>query len=276
MTFASQIWRAPRLATLLLVGTGVMMLANATPSTAALGDVGFQIKLSENEMVLNNPTDTSVKMYAMWDLPYQRIAKRSMPWIELTNLGDSTGNLTQFTMTIGDTDYNFSDAYMGEVIMVSDETPYAGGVTATSTGDLLTVNFGGGGLAPGQTVTFGVDIDPDAGIDGLFPHPDFRMVLFDMNNLDGNGVSDNSIVTGLFTDPANTAMTAMASTTLDDYDVDGPESNYFNQFVRPYGVMEGIDIFSSTAGATAPIPEPATAVLAGLAMLGFVARYRRR
>lgn len=254
----------------------LLLAAAATPSYAALGEVGFQIKLSEKEMVLTDPNNLNAKMYAMWDLPFQRIASRSMPWVELMNLGDSTGNLTQFTMTIGDTDYNFSDAYMGDVITVSDKTPFAGGVTATSSGDLLTVNFGGGGLAPGQSVIFGVDLDPDAGVDGLFPHPDFRLVLFDMNDMDGNGAGDNSVVSGLFVDPANTAMTATASTTLDDYDVDGPESNYFNQFVRPYGVMEGIDVFPALATAGVPIPEPTSAALTGLAVIGLVACYRRR
>ncbi|MDA8745425.1 PEP-CTERM sorting domain-containing protein [Rubripirellula amarantea] len=254
----------------------LLMALSANSAIAALGEVGFQIKISEKEMILEHPDELDYKMFAMWDTAYQRIRNRSMPWIEVKNLDESTGNLTEFSMTIGDTDYNFSDAEYHTYAMQSNSTPDVNISSITSTGDLLTLTFGNGGLAPGQLVRFGVDLDPDPNIDGLFPHPDFRLVLFDMNDMDGSGVADNSIVTGLFVDPSNTSMTATASTQLDDYAVTGPQSQYFNQFVRPYGVMEGIDTFGATATTSSNIPEPSSVALVGMAMVGLAAGWYRR
>jgi hypothetical protein len=252
----------------------VFSISAAPHATAAIGDVGFEIKLCESEMVLEHPGDMQYKMFAMWDSPYQRIAARSMPWIEVTNDADSTGNLTQFSMTIGDTNYNFSNSYMGQYATISDSTPNVSFSSVVSTGNVLTLTFADGGLAPGEMVRFGIDIDPDANVPGLFPHPDFRLVLFDMNNLDGNGDSDNSIMTATFADPNSPAMTAIAETQLPDYTVTGPQSQYFNQFVRPYGVMEGIDVFGD--GGNTAIPEPSSWAMVGLGLAGIALRWRRR
>lgn len=251
--------------------------AISVSARAELGEVGFEVKISEKEMILEHPGDMQFKMFAAWDAPYQRIAARSMPWIEVGNLAESTGNLTEFSITIGDTDYNFSDSYMGEYAIQSESTPDVLISSIQSTGDLLTLTFGNGGLAPGEIVRFGIDIDPDPNVDGLFPHPDFRLVLFDMNDMDGNGVEDNAVVSAEFVDPNDLSMTASASTELEDFVVTGPQSQYFNQFVRPYGVMEGIDTFGTMAlTGPNPIPEPGAILLAGLATIGLLGVNRRR
>ncbi|MCO6046277.1 PEP-CTERM sorting domain-containing protein [Aeoliella sp. ICT_H6.2] len=213
--------------------------------------------------------------YSMWDTPYQRIRNRSMPWVEVENLSDSTGNLTEFSMTIGDEDYNFTDATYGTFALLSDSTPDVLIQSVVSTGDLLTVTFGNGGLAPGETVRFGIDLAPDDDVEGLFPHPDFRLVLFDMNNMDGNGTEDNSVVTGTFVDPNNNALTESVSTQIADYEVTGNQANYFNQFIRPYGVMEGVDIFGTDVTTTV-VPEPSTGVAAILAAVVGAGVLRRR
>lgn len=248
----------------------------AKPTLAALGDVGFQVKISEKEMMLAHPNDMGYKMFAAWDSSYHRISNRNMPFLEVMNLPDSTGNLTEFSITIGDTDFNFSNEYFGDYAIQSDSTPDPVISSITSTGDLLTLTFGDGGLAAGEIIRFGIDIDADPGLDDMFPYPDFRLVLFDMNDMDGNGISDNSIVSAEFADPNNTSMTASASTQLVDYTVTGPQANYFNQIIRPYSVMEGVDTFEASAfsGGTV-IPEPGTAALAILAVTG-VGIWRRR
>lgn len=248
---------------------------SASPAMAQLGDVGFQVSIASKEMVLENPNDDSVKMFAAWDAPFQRIADRNMPFIEVMNLGGSTGNLTEFNITIGDTDFNFEDDYFGSLIMLGDSTPGFNLSASTVNGDELTVTIGDGGLAPGETVRFRIDLGVDAGVDNMFPHPDFRTVLFDMNDMDNNGMSDNSVVTATFTDPNDASSTTTASSTLLDFGVTGPEAQYFNQFIRPYSQMEGVDIFSLQAVNQTAIPEPATVSLA-CGLLGAVALLRRR
>lgn len=248
----------------------------ARPADAAIDKAGFQVSFCEKEMILEHPDDHSYMMYAMWDTPYQRIRNRSMPWVEVENLAESTANLTEFSMTIGDTDYNFTDATYGAYAILSDSTPDILITSIVSTGDLLTLTFGDGGLAPGEIVRFGIDLAPDADVDGLFPHPDFRLVLFDMNDLDGNGTSDNSEVTAEFVDPDDSSMTETVATVLPDYEVTGNQANYFNQFVRPYGVMEGIDIFTDGDLVVNTIPEPTSGVAAGVFVALFAGLWRCR
>jgi len=252
---------------------------SATPAMAQLGDVGFQVSIASKEMVLEHPHDHSVEMFAAWDAPFQRIADRNMPFVEVMNLGGSTGNLTEFSITIGDSDYNFSDDYFGSLIMLGDSTPGFSLSSSSTNGDELVVSIGNGGLAPGEVIRFRIDLDVDAGIEGLFPHPDFRTVLFDMNDMDGNGMSDNSVVTATFANPSNTSQTATASAQLMDFGVTGPQAQYFNQSIRPYSQMEGVDVFSLQGITPATVvPEPTSIGIASglLGAMVLVGRRRRQ
>jgi hypothetical protein len=59
----------------------------------------------------------------MKDLPNLRRNDRNAPFIELTNDTDSTGNITEFHLTIGDTRFNFSDATLGVFAKLAKTTP---------------------------------------------------------------------------------------------------------------------------------------------------------
>ncbi len=260
----------------------VAICALLVPSAfATLGDVGFAVGISENERVLQNPNNPSIKMSEMWDTSTQRIMARNMPWLEITNLGGSTGNLLSLDITIGDTRFNFSDEYNGALVTPASGTPNGTIANATSVdGDLLSITFGNGGLAPGQTVYFRIDIGSDT--TNFFNQADFRTVLFDMNGFnlyDGvvdNSADDNAKFTGTFVDPTNPTMTATAETQLPDFDVTGLQQLYYNQVRRPYGQMEGIDIFRAEGlTPSVVIPEPSTFVMAGGACIGLLMLRRR-
>lgn len=239
----------------------------ADTAQAAFSNIGFSLNLSSKEMVLENPGDMMVMKYSAWDTPTQRIADRNLPFLELTNDSTSEAPITEFNMTIGDTRFNFSDVYFGDFIKLGDSTPGFNLQSSTENGnlpgDLLRVQIQNGGLMPGETVRFRVDIDVDPGFPDLFPHQDYRLVFFQMN---GNDPSNNSIITSIFADGA---MTGSVSAQLDDF----PSQNddFFNNNIRPYSIMEGIDVFHVGA----QIPEPSGIALLTIGTLAGLIRCRR-
>src|SRR5690606_11361687 len=118
------------------------LLVGAPQALAAIGEVGFTINIAEKEKVLQtrwevahlpqgewiqlpgmiDPVDPNVWIMtgdksAGWDTAEVRRAHRMMPWIEVTNNSTSTGNLTQFRFSIGDTGFHFTDEMMGSYAM---------------------------------------------------------------------------------------------------------------------------------------------------------------
>jgi hypothetical protein len=252
----------------------------------------WQLKISEKELQLVHPTDPMWMKSNMWDISFQRMHDRNMPTLELNNLqAAGSPDITKLTLSIGDTRFHFSDDVFGSLIaqcpcspMAPDDSP--AGLTLTpslsANGNLLTIDLtksGGGGLAPGEIVRFKIDIDVDEGFD-FFPHPDYRTVLFDMNGVevygpDPNipaGQTDNSQGTVMFSDG-----TTAGPATFADETVPAPQSQFFNETFRAYGIMEPVDTFMISGGPTV-IPEPASGVLALAGLIGtlwLTARKRR-
>ena len=225
-------------------------LASAQPTVAS-----FNIALSSSEQVLAFPDDPMVMHFQSWDSPLERIIERNMPFIEVGNSALSNVPIIEFRMTIGDLDFNFSDAVLGDFAVIGTTTPNVM-ISSTSGGDELIVQFADGGLAPGEMARFQIDIDPDPGVDS-FVYPDYRTVLFDVN---GSDDSDNSLATAIFDIPENG--TTPVSIRLPDFQQEGPI--YLNEHIRPYSVMEDVERF----GTTEVIPEPTAMILLALGALG--------
>jgi hypothetical protein len=267
--------------------TCLLALIATSASAALIAGTGFNFSISEKEMALVHDFDSEnpslfdqeeydeILHYIAWDAPTQRLADRNMPTIEITNFNASSANIVGLRLTIGDIRYNFGSSIFGTpakfattdgTTTISAANTNAG--NGSLAGDILNLTLGGGGIAPGNSLRFKIDLDVDANQVGLYPHPDFRRVLFDMN---GINPSDNMIVTAIYSD----AMASTSSLTLEDYDVDAPQSQFFNQNMRPYSVMEGVDVFGGPALAQNVIPEPATLALVALAGLGLVVASRQ-
>ena len=260
------------------------MVILAPPVRAEIENAGFSVTLSEKEMALATPDDAMMMKYLMWDLSFQRMTARSMPYVEVTNNSDSDARLTEFRLTIGDTNFRYNCAFMGECAMQGKTTPNAGITSFTEqNGDVLVVRFGDGGLAPGEAARFKIDIDPDAEFKGLvFANPDFRTVLFDMNGRnvylnepDGISSDDNASFTGEF------EMTGMPPLVTDpvffeDRIVGGNAGRYYNNIYRPYGEMEEVDSFQFLSVGGGVIPEPSAVALMAFGLLGGLAAPPRR
>ena len=240
------------------------LAVNIPSASAALIHIGYEFALSEKELVLAHPDDELIQMREAWDQPFHRIAARNMPFIELRNTSETeTSQITEFSISIGDTDFRFSNDMYGQYA-VRGATSSAGveiqSSVVSSNGELLTVQIAG--LDPGKVLRFRIDIDPKDM--NAFPHPDFRTVLFDMN---GDNSGDNSELSVVFRDTAPPNDTATLHNMLPDYDVDGPQAFIANQNVRAH-VMEHVDIFRLDGSQL--IPEPSTLLLLTFGCVGSV------
>jgi hypothetical protein len=263
-----------------------LLLALAAPLPA---QNNFNLKISEKELQLAHPTDMAWMKYNMWDITTERMFDRNTPTLELTNT--STANsLSQLQLTIGDSRFHFADDFFpgNSAIVLGTTTPgFDLSSMISADGNTLTVTVNGG-LAPGETVRFRIDLDVDAGLPDppFYEHPDFRTVLFDINagggnqpvevydgNLVRNSSVDNAMATATFTGGA-----AVGPLAFPDRVINGPsdpgcqpcqgmQNLFFNDNFRPYGIMENVDIFEIGGGGPV-IPEPATALLALVGLFG--------
>jgi hypothetical protein len=235
----------------------------------------FTLKFSEKEMKLEHPTDMMWDKYLMWDLGFQRMNDRNMPYLELTNDASSTLPIKELHLTIGDTRFNFSDDAMGKFAMLGSSTP-GYNITASTMGGLgdeLVVSIGDGGLEPGEKVRFKIDLDVDPEFaNQVFAHPDYRTVLFDMNGfnvydgLQQQSDADNGkawVIFDLAVDPD----VATIPVPLQDELVGGAAADFYNNNYRTYGEMDPVRTFVLNGSGETVIPEPGGMVLVSIAML---------
>ncbi|MDC0936544.1 PEP-CTERM sorting domain-containing protein [Pirellulales bacterium] len=250
-----------RLAALLAIALGLVVSTSADVN--AQGSItSFNLAISSSELVLESPNDSMVMHFQSWDSPLNRILERNMPFLEVQNNNNSTANITEIRLTIGDTDFNFTDAVLGEFAVLGTTTPNV--VIDNSTGgDVLVVQFGDGGLAPGEVARFQFDIDADPDVEA-FVHPDYRTVLFDVN---GNDDTDNSIASVVFADAGEEGEDVVQERRFPDFQQNGPI--FANAIIRPYSIMENVEYFGL------PVPEPTSFAMLALIGLGMTATKRK-
>jgi hypothetical protein len=243
----------------------------AAPARAQTGSSSFTLKISEKQMKLEHPTDMMWDKSLMWDLGFQRMNDRNMPYIELMNAATSAAPITEFHLTIGDARFNFTNDTLGTYALLGSTTPGFQLTSSTVGGNELVVMIGNGGLQPGALVRFKIDLDVDApNAAGLFENPDFRTVLFDMNgvNVYDNGVQQTSSTDNarawVVYDPATGPNFSTVAVPFQDESIPQPAASFFNDNPRQWGDNDPVRIFQLTGGAV--IPEPGSIVLlAGMA-----------
>jgi hypothetical protein len=240
----------------------------------------FTLRFSEKEMKLEHPSDMMWDKYLMWDLAFQRMNDRNMPYLELTNDAASADPIKELHLTIGDTRFNFSDDVMGKFAMLGSTTP-GYNITSSTVGNLgneLVVNIGDGGLQPGEVVRFKIDLAVDpAFADQVFPHPDYRMNGFNVyDGLQQQSDADNAKAWVIF-DPAIGADSPTEPVALLDEIVSGSAADFYNNNYRRYGQMDPVRTFQLTGSGEGGIPEPGSMLLGATVMLtGLASRGRSR
>lgn len=269
---------------LLTAAFTVAALAAALASRSAqavITDTDWSLKISERELAFRPATDAMAMKTLMWDLPANRRTARSLPTICLTN-ESATASITQFKMSIGDEQFNFGNSYFGTYAKLGKDTPgFSLSSSTEDDGNILVVNFLNGGIAPGKTVNFLFDIDPDAGL-GLYAYPDYRTVLFDMNGdnyFQGAGIvndpssEDNANVWITFSQSGMSPVTTAPVAFADPNVLDG-SARFVNGQTARYGESDPVRAFPLIGGAVIPEPTSAVLCLFGLAA-GCYGRRRR-
>lgn len=272
--------RIPRIVAWAFVLSAIVFYA--APAGAVITDTDWSLKISERELAFRPASDAMAMKTLMWDLPAARRTARNLPTICLTN-DSATASISEFRMSIGDTQFNFGNSFFGTYAKLGKDTP---GISLTSSteddGDTLVVKFGNG-IAPGQTVNFLFDIDVDPEFaNSFYKFPDYRTVLFDMNgdNLYQNaGIindpddDDNAEVWLTFTQPGQPTITTLKSPFPDPTVADG-SARFVNQNMARYGDTDPIRAFPLSGGGV--VPEPTAAALAVLGLAGLLPFWARR
>lgn len=183
--------RASGLALLAMLIACVASTANAAPI------VGYQLRMSSDLRLLQDPTNPNVRMLVSKKTKYDMMVDRMMPYFELKNTSDEAA-LETWQFTVGKVDYNF------ENLQILD-TPAAkvGPASAqsllplgTPSADLLAMNFTG--LTPGQSVMGRISLGADNS--SIMQVPDFRKVLFQMDSPEPPEATSNAAIRTVFSD----------------------------------------------------------------------------
>ena len=260
----------------LFVAAGLAAVA-AGPTAQA-----FTFNIASLETVLADPENTNDKMSALWTGWATQVYEYNMPFIELANPSPTFRSVSEFRLTLGDTNYRFDNTFLRKED--TNSYPYeANGEYAISGfsnrvskqdptelipfttrledgGDTLVVDFTArGGLKADEVVRFQVDISPDLGEDGKKKPGTSTFVPFTEALYPIHGridfVEDDGFLPFFLNAP--------------------PMSDAVAQFLRtprPYQTMQMIDVHPDRDLGEI-IPEPASALLLSLAAsLGFARR----
>lgn len=226
------------------------------------------INFSSLETVLADGANQAAKNYALWVGWAHQIYEYNMPFVQLSVPANESRSVVEFRMTIGDTDYQFSNEYWnkqytnswnipanGEHALLGATTPgFDVDSSIENSGDTLVVDFGSGGLQAGDTIRLQLDINPDPNSGAMVFQP-YTSVFFQANG--GPDVTGNSVVTITY-DNGDTATVTLPNFAIDPstlVSIDNP---------RPYPQMQMIDPITPFD----IVPEPTAALLAimGLTM----------
>jgi len=273
-----------------------LVAASVFCPSATKAQNAFTMNISEKELKLEHPdpNDMAWNKWLMWDLGFERMMDRNMPYVELQNSAASTSPITEFHLTIGDSRFNFAPDTATSLVALGSTTPGfdLSANTVSNAGKELVVTIGNGGLLPGQLVRFQIKLGVDPAFATQYAasfgmsQPDYRTVLFDINSNGGStpvdlygpdpnvpaGSSDNASAFVLFGGVKSSVQT-LADATV-DAENQAVNGQYRNNALRPYSASDNVNLFRLGGGNE--IPEPGSMVLAmlGLSSILFCRRGR--
>ncbi len=270
--FNNLVLRAVRAAVVCVMVAWICGAVGMKPLLA--GNLSYNVSLSEDVNVLNDPNNSLVKMMAAWQTAHSLAVERMNPFVQIINTSSNPlAELTDFTFALGSTKAPLYSFDYAKLIKTSDSSiTYTVDAPLTATpmaGVANQITFHFHNLTPGKSVQFQTGIVTDAGNSNMFP--DYRTVLFDMN---GSNAADNVMNSANF---KVGGISTMVSGNLPDWVNLMPTNVGLNGAVT-HGMDAVMSFPTDFTGNTVAAPEPSSIVMAmmgGLGMLFYGVRRKR-
>lgn len=248
----------------------------------------YRISIATTEGLADDPHDDLAVLEGTWRAPSDVLLSRRNPVVKLENTSPDDFNLLNFTLDINDPNFVF-DAMMildsptgvGPIITSPADT-----VQANATSSTLQFDFSNRPLAPGESITFIVELEPAAGAPNI--QADYRKIFW---NQDGNLRDDNSLLTASFDKgpfPEFVMGETMDIPTIPFYEFPFADRQFDtdkedgatgrSQVISAMGMKSGDLGHYEMNPSAVLVPEPTSFVtmLAGLLLLGIHGPFRRK
>lgn len=185
-----------RIAVLAAAVLGVcLMVAADTRAQDVNVQASYRLSISTTVGLVDDPHDDLNVLEATWRTPSDVLLSRRNPIIKLENTSPDDFNLLNFQIDINDPDFVFDamailDAPGGMIPQVTAPSDLG---HSGSTSSILALSFVDRPLAPGESITFIVEIEPAAGAANL--QADYRNILWDQHD---NVREDNALLSASF------------------------------------------------------------------------------
>ncbi len=259
----------------------LLVVAIAHPSQAVIvGNYKFMIGESEryldaildfNRGLINQTQLNAIHHEESCKNPSIRLQQRNRPAILIQNVSGQENEISSFVVDLKEAGFEFglgdspSQGFNGTPVSVSNYTDPGVGVTGVldATNTKLTISFTGltSSVAIQKAAIFRIDLDPVPMVNNLFP--DYREVLLGADA--GNGPTDPAMVQATF------SMAGMPDATTPLATLNGPPTVSHAGLLEIYHLQTPTDVFQTDG----MIPEPSTASLLGMVVMGLLGGRRR-
>ncbi|MBX3424503.1 MAG: hypothetical protein KF688_02375 [Pirellulales bacterium] len=263
-----------------ILSAAVMLVAGAAPAQAVINGAGLTIYTGPSARLLDSIG--TPEFYSVWyeescDNPHLRIRANNKPVVMLVvdSTLDANVGLVSFDLKINQANYIFGDGDGGSMdnytqyIMESMYTsPGVSILSNVLSADKKTLTLNFSGLTAGKKVLFNVDLDAEND-PNMFMYPDFRHVLHGAPMFAGAPQTLPASFAAMFAS-ATESLPIVGELTQED-----SAPAFSNQNIRPYSVMDKMQILETPG--TYEIPEPTSAALAVIVVgAGLLAARHRR